>query len=43
MDTDSFIVHLKTDSIYADIAKDVKSRFDTPNYEIGRPLPEGNK
>ena len=34
MDTDSFIVHVKTDDIYKDIAKDVKIRFDTSNFEI---------
>ena len=39
MDTDSFMVHVKTDDIYKDIAKDVKKRFCTSNYEIDRPLP----
>ena len=29
MDTDSFIVHTKTDDIYKDIAKDVETRFNT--------------
>ena len=29
MDTDSFIVHVKTDDIYNDIAEDVETRFDT--------------
>ena len=33
MDTDSFIVHVKTDDIYKDIAEDVETRFDTSNYE----------
>ena len=28
MDTDSFIVHMKTDNIYKDIAEDVKTRFE---------------
>ena len=28
MDTGSFIVHVKTDDIYKDIAEDVKKRFD---------------
>ena len=37
MDTDSFIVLLKTDDIYKDIAEGVKTRFDTSNFEIGRP------
>ena len=41
MDTDSFIVHVKTDDIYKYIPKDVKKRFDTSNNEIYRPLPKG--
>ena len=43
MDTDSFIVHVKTDDIYKDIAWDVEKNFDTSNYEIDRPLPKGEK
>ena len=36
MDTDSFIVHVKTDDIYKDIAEDVEKRFDTcDNWIIG--------
>ena len=34
MDTDSFIVYMKTDDIYKDIAEDVETRFDTSNYEL---------
>ena len=41
MDTDSFIVYIKTDDIYKDIAEDVKTRFDTSNYELDRPLQKG--
>ena len=41
MDTDSFIVSIKTDDIYKDIAEDIETRFDTSNYEIDRPLPKG--
>ena len=41
MDTDSFIVHVKTNDIYKDIAKYVETRFDTSNFEIDRPLPKG--
>ena len=41
MDTDSFILHLKTEDFYKDIAGDVKKRFDTSNYECDRPLPTG--
>ena len=31
MDTDSFIVYIKTDDIYKNIAEDVETRFDTLN------------
>ena len=41
MDTDSFIIYVKTDDIYKDIAEDVVRRFDTPNYELQRPLLKG--
>ena len=40
MDTDSFIVHVKTDAIDKDIAENVEARFDTLNFEIDRPLPK---
>ena len=41
MDTDSFIMHTKTEDFYKDIAHDVEKRFDTSNYEVNRPLPTG--
>ena len=41
IDTDSFIVYIKTDNIYKDVAEDVETRFDTSNYELDRPLPKG--
>ena len=41
MDTDSFIINIKTDDSYEDIASDVENRFDTSNYEVNRPLPTG--
>ena len=41
MNTDTCIVHVKTDYIYKDIAKDVETRFDTSNFELGRPLSKG--
>ena len=41
MDTDSFIMHIKTEDFYKDIADDVEKRFDTTNCEINRPLPIG--
>ena len=40
MNNDSFIVHVKTDNIYKDLAQDVETRFDTSNFEIDRPLPK---
>ena len=40
IDTDSFIVHVKTDDFYKDIAEDIETRFDTFNFEIDRPLPK---
>ena len=41
MDTGRFIVYMETEDIYSDIAKYVKTRFDTSNYELERPLPKG--
>ena len=43
MDADSFIVQIKTDDIYNDIAEDVETRFDTSSYKLDRPLPKGKK
>ena len=37
MDTDSFIMHIKTNDFYKDVASDVENRFDTSNYEVNRP------
>ena len=50
MDMDSFIMNIKTNDFYEDIASDVENRFDTSNYEVNtsetsalarRPLPTG--
>ena len=46
MDIDSFIINIlsfiiNTEDFYEDIADDVEKRFDTPNYEVDRPLPTG--
>ena len=41
METDSFIVYIKTDDINKDIAEDVEIRFDTSNYELDSVLPKG--
>ena len=40
INTDSFIVYRKTENIYSDIAKDVKTGFDASTYELDRPLSE---
>ena len=36
MDTNRFIANIKTEGVYADLAKGVKKRFDTSNYEAER-------
>ena len=43
MDTDSFIIHIKTEGFYKDVDNDVKKWFDTSNYneDDKRPLPVG--
>ena len=50
MDTDSFIMNIKTNDFYKVIANDVENRLDTSNYEVNtsetsalarRPLPSG--
>ena len=41
MDTDSFIINIKTEDVYKDIVNDVEKRFDTSNYEVNRPLSTG--
>ena len=34
-----FIINIKKEDFYKDIASDVENRFDTSNYEVNRPLP----
>ena len=46
MDTDSFVMHIKTEDFYKDIADDIEKRLDTSNYgsnaiAFKRPLPKG--
>ena len=43
MDTDSFIIHIKTEDFYKDIPNDVDKSFDTSAYNENdkRPLPIG--
>ena len=40
MDTYSFTVYRKTEHIYSDIVKDVKTIFDTSSYELDTLLPK---
>ena len=41
MDTDSFVLNVRTEDFYKDISEDVKYRFDTSNFNCDRPLPIG--
>ena len=41
MDTESFVMNIKTSDFYKDIGNDVDKRFDTSNYEVNGPLPKG--
>ena len=43
MVTDRFIVYVKSEDIYPDLAEDKKKRFDPSNYEVKRPLSRGKK
>ena len=45
MDTDSFIIYIKTEDFFEDISNDVERRFDTSNYNENdkRPLPIAKK
>ena len=45
MDTDSFVIYIKTKDFYKDIADDVERWFDTSNYDEKdeRPLPIGKQ
>ena len=38
MDSNSFIVYIKTDNIYKDITEDVETRFDSSNYKLNWPI-----
>ena len=42
-DTDSFVIEVKTEDLYADISADVEKWYDTSNYDKddNRPLPIG--
>ena len=41
MDTDSFVMNIKTEDFYKDISNDIEKRFDTSSYEVNRSLPTG--
>ena len=41
MDTDSFIMNIKTNYFYEDIASEFENTFDTSNYAVNRLLPTG--
>ena len=41
MDIESFIMNIKTEDFYKDIADVVEKRFDTSNFEVNRPLLTG--
>ena len=41
MDIGSFVFYIKTEDIYSDIAKDVKTSFNTSNCELNRPFSKG--
>ena len=41
MDTDSFVMNIKTNDFYKYISSDVDKRFNTSNYEVDIPLPTG--
>ena len=41
MDTDSFVLNVRTKDFYRNISEDVKDRFDTSNFYCDRPLPIG--
>ena len=43
MDTDIFIVYIKTEDIYKDIATDAVKRFDASNYETDTALMKREK
>ena len=43
VDTDSFIINIKTEHVSEDIVNDVEKRFDRSIYKVNRPLPTGKK
>ena len=43
MDTDNFILYIITYDICKDMTKAVEAGFNTSNYELNRPLPNGKR
>ena len=43
MDSDNFIVYIKTDDIFKDIEEDREKKFETSNYELDSALPKRKK
>ena len=43
MDTDSFIVYVKADDIWKDIAEKIETRLKTSSFKLDRPLPKPKK
>ena len=41
VDTDSFIMDIKTEDFYKDVADEVEKRCDTSNCDVNRPLSTG--
>ena len=41
VDTDNFIIQIKTEDSYKDIVDDVKNIYETSNYEVDKPLRKG--
>ena len=42
MDTVSFIIYIKTEDVYEDVADHVENRFDRLIYEVNRSSPKRN-
>ena len=42
-DTESLVIHIKTEDFYENIANDVEKKFDTSNYDDNRLLPVWTK
>ena len=43
IDTDSFIIHVKTEDIYKDFGRDIGKKFGISNFKLGKTLPKMKK